>query len=390
MIRYFSKLFFVLIFVLISCVSENKTSSSATGNEVNEKIEIQKIFDSERFPNIVVATDGSIIATWGSNSYQVRRSEDGGETWGPIITVADPGFQGGGVIVDENSGDILAFVEEGHPPSPVTIYRSTDHGITWTPVEATIHPDENGNVPSMHMNERGITLKYGDHAGRLIRPTRSYGEGNDREYWESHYTNAIYSDDGGYTWHTSAPFPAYGTGEATLEELSDGRIYYNSRRHLSTDGLNPRMRYIAWSEDGGETWEDLSVSEELPDGAQHIDYGLMAGLVRLPVDGQDILLFSNIDMPADQVDTEGRTSGRERGTVWASFDGGQTWPVKRLVEEGGFAYSSMTAGREGTPSEGWIYLFYEGGDHPDTGGYVARFNLDWVTNGKDWRTFLPE
>ena len=34
------------------------------------------------------------------------------------------------------------------------------------------------------------------------------------------------SEDGGKTWQASAPFPAKGTGEATLAELSDGRIYY--------------------------------------------------------------------------------------------------------------------------------------------------------------------
>jgi sialidase-1 len=31
--------------------------------------------------------------------------------------------------------------------------------------------------------------------------------------------------------------------------------------------------------------------------------------------------------------------------VWASFDGGKTWPVKRLVDEGSFAYSSLVTGR---------------------------------------------
>jgi hypothetical protein len=63
--------------------------------------------------------------------------------------------------------------------------------------DVVIHPDIKGNVPSMHMNERGITLKYGEHAGRLIRPARSYAGGNQREFWPEHYTNAIYSDDGG-------------------------------------------------------------------------------------------------------------------------------------------------------------------------------------------------
>ncbi len=343
----------------------------------SEEFDVQQVFTGERFPNVVVATDGSVIATWGSNSYQVRRSEDGGETWGPVITVADPGFHGGGVTVDKNSGSILAFVEEGHPPAPLTVYRSTDHGVTWEPFDVTIHADEKGNVPSMHMNERGITLRHGEYAGRLIRPSRSYGEGNDREFWESHYTNAIYSDDGGETWQTSAPFPANGTGEAAIEELSDGRLYYNSRRHLSTDGLTPLRRHIAWSDDGGQTWDNLSVSNDLPDGPQDTDYGLMAGLVRLDIDGHDILVYSNVDSE----------SGRNTGTIWASFDGGKTWPVKRLIEEGGFAYSSLAAGRNGTPSEGWIYLMYEGGD-PYGYAYMTRFNLPWITGGRDWRDFL--
>jgi sialidase-1 len=150
------------------------------------------------------------------------------------------------------------------------------------------------------------------------------------------------------------------------------------------------MRHIAWSYDGGQTWEDLSVSEVLPDGAQHTDYGLMAGLVRLPVEGHDILLFSNIDVPVEfkeeNVPFEQRTSRRIRGTVWASFDGGKTWPVNRLADEGSFAYSSIAAGRKGTPSEGMIYLFYES----NGGAKMARFNMAWVTNGKDWKTFVRD
>ncbi len=332
------------------------------------KFDVQEVFRGERFPNVVVATDGTVVATWGRNRYVVRRSEDGGESWGPEITVADPGFHGGGAVVDERSGHILVFVEAGHPPAPLTVYRSTDHGRTWKEQDVVIHPDEKDNVPSMHMNERGITLRHGKHAGRLLRPSRSYTGGNAREYWPQHYTNAIYSDDGGKIWHTSAPFPANGTGEATLAELSDGRIYYNSRRHLSTDGLNPRMRHIAYSEDGGATWKDLSVSDVLPDGDQDRDYGLMAGLVRLPVQGRDILVFSNIISPG----------GRHNGHVWASFDGGRTWPIKRQVEEGRFAYSSLAAGRPGTLSEGWIYLLYEGSG----GGRIARFNLAWLLEGE--------
>ena len=136
------------------------------------------------------------------------------------------------------------------------------------------------------------------------------------------------------------------------------------------------MRHIARSYNGGKTWKELEVSRELPDGSQHRDYGLMAGLVELPVEGHDILLFSNIESE----------EGRHHGTVWASFDGGKSWPVKKLIYEGGFAYSSMVAGRKGTPTEDMIYLFFES----DGGGKVARFDLSWLLDGRDWKEFVKK
>lgn len=346
------------------------------------RFEVRPLFAEERFPNIVVTTEGTVLAVWGQNQVRVRRSEDGGKSWGPEVPVG-LGIHGGGAIVDEGTGDILIFVEDGHPPSPLTVYRSSDDGLTWTETGVAVHPDENGGMVSMHMNEHGITLRHGEHAGRLLRPSRVYAGGNDVEYRHLHYTNAVYSDDGGTTWHSSAPFPAFGTGEAALVELTDGRIYYNSRRHVSTDGLDPRRRHVAWSDDGGETWKNLSVSEVLPDGPQNLDYGLMAGLVRLPVEGADILLFSNVESPGKPAGDSGSWSERRRGTVWVSFDGGVTWPLRRLVTEGPFAYSSLIAGLPGTESEGWIYLLFEGGSEgPHQGGQVARFNLSWLLEGK--------
>ncbi|MFP6670971.1 MAG: sialidase family protein [Pirellulaceae bacterium] len=211
---------------------------------------------------------------------------------------------------------------------------------------------------------------HGQHKGRLIRPARFYAGKNERARWPQHYTNAIYSDDSGTTWKTSDPFPANGTGEATIAELSDGTLYYNSRRHWAPEGKNPRRRWTATSTDGGHTWKDLTFCEVLPDGPQNTNYGCMGGLTRLAVEGRDILLYSNCDSPG----------GRDHGTIWASFDGGKTWPVKRLLYEGRHAYSSLTSGRPGTDTEGWIYLHFEGG--PKGGSTVARFNLTWVLGGQ--------
>lgn len=333
----------------------------------NPQLDLTPLFSDERFPNITVTTAGTVLATWGSKHVRARRSEDGGQSWGEMITIAASGIQGGGTTVDETTGDILAFVEEMHPPAPLTVYRSADDGITWIPETPTIHPDSLGHMPSMHMNEHGITLHHGENRGRLIRPSRYYAGKNDRSRWPQHYTNAIYSDDGGHIWHTSDPFPENGTGEATLAELSDGTIYYNSRVHWQERPKNTRRR-SARSIDGGQTWQDWKIVDVLPDGHQHRSYGCMGGLVRLPVAGKDILIFSNIDTP---------NATRERATVWASLDGGNSWPVKRLVYDGPSAYSSITAGQPGTPGEGRIFLHFESGE----GSHVAKFNLSWLLAG---------
>ena len=241
----------------------------------------------------------------------------------------------------------------------------------------------------MHANasEAGITLRHGKHKGRLLvsatfRP-HAKEHPSDRRPVDFIFSCAIFSDDGGATWQVSGLFPDGTTEEAAVAELHDGRIYYNSRscsgyydkslaRELRPDEI---LRRQAWSYDGGQTWEDLEVNQILPDGGGYgRGYGMKGGLVRLPVKDRDVLIYSNAD-------TAG--GARAKMTVWASFDGGATWPVKRLVYEPHGAYSSLGAGRPGTPGEGMIYLLFEGGpDGTYTQMQVARFNLAWLLAGE--------
>ena len=180
------------------------------------------------------------------------------------------------------------------------------------------------NIASM---ETGITLKYGDHKGRLLiagRVQPPFGT-NEQEYWMYNYNTAMFSDDRGKTWQVSNGIMS-GTGEAALMELSDGRIYYNSRSHMSID----HRRRIAWSHDGGERFVDWYVSDDLFEIGEPFyfkygtrpSYGCRAGLARMPDDifpGNDVLLFS----------TPGWAGGwRYQMTVWASFNGSATWPVR--------------------------------------------------------------
>ena len=52
------------------------------------EMELQQLFAIERFPNVAVTLKGTVVATWGTEQFVVRRSEDGGETWGPRYPLA--------------------------------------------------------------------------------------------------------------------------------------------------------------------------------------------------------------------------------------------------------------------------------------------------------------
>lgn len=335
---------------------------------------------------VLVAKDGSVLAFFGR---QVRRSTDGGDTWGPPVDI------GAGVskskVMDEGTGDIIAFSTEKW-------FRSTDNGQTWKPdgdmgdIPNRLETLEVNGVPvfsdwpvgseikylNSPQGENGITLMFGKHKGRLVVPVRyqrRLKEGKFPYPGKMDLNHVIYSDDGGKSWKQGDPTLPFGKDESAIAEISDGSII-----HISRNNIHQGNKHISWSYDGGETWEDRSISPVLPDGprsgrlVRDGHFGLMAGLIRLPFRDHDILVFSNVDSE----------EGRKGMTVWTSFDGGRTWPVKRLVDEGLSDYSGLAAGREGTPSEGMIYLMYARGrgKKPALTPRIARFNLPWLIGGE--------
>jgi len=346
-------------------------------------LQMQDLFRAVRIPNVVVAADGSVLA-FAKSGRLLRRSADGGKSWSPQREIGPDA--GGSAVVDRTTGDVMVVsARHGH------LYRSGDHGKTWHRETVVIRPnaaghgDPNGTPAQTACSESGVTLTRGKHKGRLLMPARVMAPvgSNDQKWWPYHYNTAIYSDDGGRTWQTSYPVQS-GTGEGTLAELANGDIYYNSRSHLSVD----HRRRIAFSYDGGNMFTDWRVCDQLFEvGQPHYfkfgrkpSYGINAGLVRLPLTstgGKDVLLFSIPDS---------KGGPRVRMTVWASFDRGKTWPMKRLVWEGPSAYSSLAAGTDGT-----VFLLFERGRKKlyETIA-VARFNLAWLADGKDWRTLLAK
>ena len=338
--------------------------------------------------HLAVAMDGTVLVFKEERTrkrVEVKRSEDGGGTWSEPIVVGervrigadmsdDGRYQGehvgwselGNVCVDETTGDIMVFAM-GLAPSR-TLYRSRDHGKTWQAGKTLIKPDRNGWLATTYCCDPGITLRHGKKKGRLLMPaqvfvgslnedgSRTYlNKGQGRKYFAKRYSNALYSDDGGRTWTPSAPFPMLGGSEPGLLELKDGRIYYNSRTHV-----RPGNKLVGRSHDSGETWVEGREDDELFDGPPDV-YGCKGALARHTHEGRDVLLFSS----------PGRKDKRDDITIRLSFDGGESWPVQRLVREGPGNYTWLAVGRKGTPSEGFIYLL-------SNKDWMARFNLAWI------------
>jgi sialidase-1 len=378
---------------------KTNTAASGVSNHAldmflgNEHFNLTKMFEGRGGRNVLSAQNGNVLIF---HKNFVVESSDGGATWSEPLHIG-PDVSGYNSIVNEITGEILLVHAPGY------IWKTGDHGKTWEREDITILPNSmlHGSPEGIPLvlwaMQPGVTLMHDEHKGRLIMPSRVWGvDENPRVFpwWMFQYSNTLYSDDNGKTWQSSSPFPCVGTGEGAITELSDGSIFYSSRKHyfdlLYPETLRHELHY-ALSYDGGENWEDLHISKDLPDGPRHRSiepqgmnfnghFGLLGGLLRLPVDGRDILLYSNVDTPGHK---------RERMTVWASFDGGKTWPVSRLVHDGPAAYSSLGVGRAGTSSQGKIYLTFEGGEEDAHDGvHLAVFNLSWLLNGKDIESFI--
>ncbi len=208
---------------------------------------------------VAVAMDGSVLIFKNKSSktdeekyISVKRSVDGGQTWaeekkvGDMVKVdgdmSDDGrypnnnWAGlGNVVVDEITGDVMVFLTT--LKTAQKLYRSKDHGKTWKIEETTIRPGKDGWMPATNgACDPGVTIKHGSKKGRLLMPARVFPEylnkGKGRKRYNDLYAMALYSDDRGKTWNSSAPFPIAGTGESGLVELTSGRIYHNSRTHM--------------------------------------------------------------------------------------------------------------------------------------------------------------
>jgi sialidase-1 len=162
--------------------------------------------------------------------------------------------------------------------------------------------------------------------------------------------------------------------ETTGVQLADGRVMLNIRTEAKAN-----RRTIVTSKDGATGWSQPRLQQDLPDPI------CFASLMRLSTKetaGRNRLLFSNPDSLTRADGRDILSKDRKNLTVYLSYDEGDSWPVKRTLEEGSSGYSDLTVLPDGT-----ILCLYEAGDgpgsFPNRKVLLARFNLEWLTSGKD-------
>jgi sialidase-1 len=392
----------MLIAALFVC-----TSLRAAGPFI-DKQDLFKVGDDPAFklyhiPGIVVTARGTVLAwcearkkggDWDDIKVLMRRSTDDGVTWSAPKSLVDvPGHK--------NKNPFALRIEHVDPMdvtynNPVLIadrdgtvhmlvcleymrcfyQRSEDDGITWSaPTEIT------ATFESFRKNYDWKVLATGPNhsiqirSGRLVVPVwLSTGTGGNAH--RPSVTGTIYSDDQGRTWKAgdiAVPCTEewINPNETVAIELSDGSVMLNCRNESKA-----HRRLITISPDGATGWSTPKFDNAL------LEPICMAGIVRYSLDRPRIL-FCNPDnlSRADGKEEPGKNRDRKNVSVKLSYDEGKTWVVNKSLEPGASMYSDIAVTKSGT-----ILCFYGRGTKPGFAGdalTLARFNLEWLTDGKD-------
>lgn len=326
-------------------------------------------YHSFRIPALLVTPKGTVLAfaegrkngrgDAGDIDLVLRRSVDGGRTWGPLQVVWDDAENTCGnpcPVVDRKTGAVLLLLTHNlgkdHEPAIVAgkgagtrsvwISRSDDDGLSWArPAEITAQVKR----PDWTWFATGPGVGIQMRSGRLVVPCDAKDVGGKRGY-----AFTIASEDGGATW-TAGGIAGEVWNECQVVELADGALLLNMRNH----GTKNRRRGVSISRDGGRTWSTAVNDDALPEPV------CQASLLRAGWE-PGVLLFSN---PADE-------KARVRMTVRMSLDDGRQWPKARVLHEGPAAYSCLAM----LPSGEGACLFEAGESNAYERIVFSRFGLD--------------
>lgn len=367
-----------------------------------------------RIPGLIVTAKGTVLAycearrtgksDWDTIDILLRRSTDGGRTFSPPLKIADvpgPHVKNPVALAQKlaDSSDVTYNNAVGFSDRDGSVHflfcleycrcfyiRSDDDGRTFSrPVEITGAFEKFRSEYDWKVLATGPAHGIQLRTGRLVVPIwLSTGTGGHAH--RPSVTSTVYSDDHGRTWNAGDVAVA-NTGEwinpneTVVVELADGRVMLNVR----SESLKHR-RLVTVSADGASGWSTPKFDDAL------LEPICMASIVRYstkPAGDKNRILFANPHnlTRLDGKEEEGKSRDRKNISIKVSYDEGETWEVNKVLEPSYSAYSDLAVLPDGT-----ILCLYETGRKSDTekkkstsyaGLTLARFNMEWVTDGRD-------
>ena len=329
-------------------------------------------YNTFRIPTIITTDSGVVLAfaegrknsssDSGDIDLVLKRSTDGGKTWGDLIVIRDDSTNVCGnpsPVIDRKTGKIflLSTWNRGDDTESeiinmtsvdtrrVYVMNSIDEGLSWSkPIEITDKVKKPNWTWYATGPVHGIQIREGSKMGRMIIPC-DHIEANTKKY----YSHIIYSDDGGSSWNIGGITPQDQVNECSVAEIGKGKLILNMRNYDRTQ-MN---RKISISNDYGESWGDIYDDKAL------VEPICQASILRYSFkgSGSNDLLFIN---PADK-------NKRLNMTLRLSSDLGRTWTREFLLHEGPSAYSDITKLRNGN-----IGCLFEAGKNSPYEGIVYR------------------
>ena len=325
-----------------------------------------------RLPSAVVTRDGTLLvfcdgrmlslSDFGKINPVVRRSTDGGRTFSEMrVLDRAPGKKskiGNGCPFYDRQTDTVHFLYMKDLVRAFLV-SSTDGGKTFGKPREITSVFKEFDFPWKYF-ATGHVHGIQTTDGRLVLPVWLSNCPRHAEKNAVFTAGILYSEDHAKTFQAGgrlATEPFSRLNESTVFECADGSLCYNARER------GKGFRVVSRSTDNGKHWSVPKLDKHLPDPTCQA-----SSLVLPSKDGSHRILFCNPAGP-----------GRTHLTVRLSDDDGRVWSFSRLVDAGHGAYCDMAADNDGT-----IYVVYETGrKHAYEKVALARFNLAWLTEGRD-------
>lgn len=409
---------FMLRILLSSALAFGLAASAAAAAPLFEATPVFRLTPENkpnyRIPSLLLTGDGSLLAIVekrndgpgdiGNHDIVLKRSRDQGRTWSKEqVVLNDDERTSTDLTVARDSVNNRLWVFFLRDKKQFAYMSSDDHGRTWQGpkvIHEQVVRSEWDRLESKETRDDGpvkprgigeawehgwaqrygvgpgngvVQISSGASKGRLLVPARhreDVGGGRLRSF-----THCFYTDDHGKSWQLGGTLGTH-TSECQFVELADGRVMAIARNENSTDSPDNLRHLVSYSSDAGVTWTPPRRAEELITPRCH------GSVERLSLGSQgevNRLLFSS---PASPLRQEEHPYGRYNLTVRISYDEGETWSAGRTIWPHPGSYSDMVVLGDGTI--GYIYeRGAKGSTHYWDELHFARFNLEWLTFGRD-------